>query len=121
MPRGGLAVGQALATELKLSYPEMPWHTQRDRLAALICACGVLTGALGKMARDISLLMEYKGMTVAQAAAEVINRKLKVAGGEGAAIALDPHGNFAMAHNTEGLYRGYVTSDGKIAVMLYEK
>src|SRR5947207_2378760 len=56
----GLAVGQALATELKLSYPEMPWHTQRDRLAALICACGVLTGALGKMARDISLLMQHE-------------------------------------------------------------
>jgi len=73
------------------------------------------------VARDICLLMEYKGMKVGQAAEEVIGRKLKEAGGEGAAIALDPQGNFAMAHNTEGLYRGYVTSDGKIAVMLYEK
>lgn len=73
------------------------------------------------VARDISLLMEYKGMTVGEAAETVIGRKLKEAGGEGAAIALDPQGNFAMAHNTEGLYRGYVTSDGKIAVMLFEK
>jgi L-asparaginase / beta-aspartyl-peptidase len=73
------------------------------------------------VARDISLLMEYKGMKVGQAAEEVICRKLKAAGGEGAAIALDPRGNFAMAHNTEGLYRGYVTSDGKVAVMLYDK
>ena len=38
--------------------PPAPWHTQRDQLAALICACGVLTGSLGKMARDISLLMQ---------------------------------------------------------------
>jgi 3-carboxy-cis,cis-muconate cycloisomerase len=54
----GIAVGKALADELGLAYPEAPWHTQRDRLATLMCACGVLTGTLGKMARDISLLMQ---------------------------------------------------------------
>jgi 3-carboxy-cis,cis-muconate cycloisomerase len=56
-PRG-VEVGQLLAAELGLAYPESPWHAHRDRLAALMCACGVLTGALGKMARDISLLMQ---------------------------------------------------------------
>ena len=40
---------------------------------------------------------------------------------EGAAIVLDPKGNFAMSYNTEGLYRGYVTSDGKITVLLYDR
>ncbi len=54
----GIAVGRELAKELGLGFPEAPWHTQRDRLAALVCACGVLTGSLGKMARDISLLMQ---------------------------------------------------------------
>jgi 3-carboxy-cis,cis-muconate cycloisomerase len=54
----GVAVGKALADELGLAYPEAPWHTHRDRLAALMCACGVITGALGKMARDTSLLMQ---------------------------------------------------------------
>jgi 3-carboxy-cis,cis-muconate cycloisomerase len=34
-------------------------------MAALVCACGVLTGSLGKMARDISLLMQNE---VAEAA-----------------------------------------------------
>jgi beta-aspartyl-peptidase (threonine type) len=72
------------------------------------------------VAHDIAVLMEYKGLTVQQAADEVIRRKLKEAGGEGAAIALDYQGNFAMSYNTEGLYRGYVTSDGKVEVMLYE-
>jgi len=47
-----------LAEELGLSCPEAPWHTHRDRLGALVCACGVLTGTLGKMARDISLQMQ---------------------------------------------------------------
>jgi 3-carboxy-cis,cis-muconate cycloisomerase len=54
----GVQVGQALAQELHLGYPEAPWHAHRDRLANLVCACGVLTGSLGKMARDISLLMQ---------------------------------------------------------------
>jgi 3-carboxy-cis,cis-muconate cycloisomerase len=55
----GIAVARALNEELGFGDPPpIPWHTQRDQLATLICACGVLTGSLGKMARDISLLMQ---------------------------------------------------------------
>jgi 3-carboxy-cis,cis-muconate cycloisomerase len=55
----GISVAEALSAELGLGdSPQTPWHTQRDQLATLICACGVLTGSLGKMARDISLLMQ---------------------------------------------------------------
>lgn len=54
----GSAVARELASELKLGLPEAPWHTHRDRLAACLCSCGVLTGSLGKMARDISLMMQ---------------------------------------------------------------
>jgi 3-carboxy-cis,cis-muconate cycloisomerase len=43
---------------LGLPYPDAPWHAHRDRLAALVAACGVATGSLGKMARDVSLLMQ---------------------------------------------------------------
>jgi 3-carboxy-cis,cis-muconate cycloisomerase len=54
----GVSVVDALATELELKSSAAPWHTQRDQLAALICACGVLTGSLGKIALDIALLMQ---------------------------------------------------------------
>jgi len=54
----GLEVAKALAGELGLRLPEAPWHGQRDRLAALVSACAILTGSLGKMARDIGLLMQ---------------------------------------------------------------
>ena len=54
----GIAVGRALGDELGLAYPDAPWHAHRDRLAALVAACGIATGSLGKMARDISLLMQ---------------------------------------------------------------
>jgi 3-carboxy-cis,cis-muconate cycloisomerase len=54
----GLLVAEELARELGLGCPDAPWHAHRDRLATLICACGVVTGSLGKIARDISLLMQ---------------------------------------------------------------
>jgi len=55
----GIPVAQALSAELGFGdSPAVPWHAQRDQLATLICACGILTGSLGKMARDISLLMQ---------------------------------------------------------------
>jgi 3-carboxy-cis,cis-muconate cycloisomerase len=54
----GLAVAATLAQELGLSLPDLPWHTQRDRIAEVATVLGLLTGTLGKMARDISLLMQ---------------------------------------------------------------
>ncbi len=62
----GIEVGHALAAELSLGFPDAPWHTHRDRLARVICSCGVLTGSLGKMARDISLLMQSEVAEVAE-------------------------------------------------------
>jgi 3-carboxy-cis,cis-muconate cycloisomerase len=62
----GIAVGQAIAHDLGLIYPDAPWHTHRDRLAAMLCDCGALTGCLGKMARDISLLMQSEIGEVAE-------------------------------------------------------
>lgn len=52
------AVAAALARMLDLTDPAMPWHGQRDRLAELATALGLLGGTLGKIARDIALLMQ---------------------------------------------------------------
>ena len=51
-------VVQALAAELGLGVPAMPWHTHRDRLASLAASLGVLTGTMGKIARDLSLMAQ---------------------------------------------------------------
>ncbi len=55
----GIAVRRTLAEALKLTDGP-PWHVERTRLAAVACGCGILTGALGKMARDLSLLMQFE-------------------------------------------------------------
>lgn len=54
----GLDVAAALASDLKLHLPDMPWHAHRDRVAEVATALGLLVGSLGKMARDVSLLMQ---------------------------------------------------------------
>ena len=72
------------------------------------------------VAYDISALMEYKKLTVKQAAEEVVMRKLVQRGGEGGVIALDKNGNFAMPFNSEGMYRGHIKADGKPEVLIYK-
>ena len=62
----GLDVARSLATELGLPQPEAPWHTHRDRLASLVACYGIYTGTLGKIARDISLLMQGEVAEVAE-------------------------------------------------------
>jgi len=51
----GPEVAKALAGELGLSLPSIPWHTHRDRIAEIATTLGLCTGTLGKIARDISL------------------------------------------------------------------
>jgi 3-carboxy-cis,cis-muconate cycloisomerase len=66
----GLAIGRAMAEELGVGFPDAPWHAHRDRLAALVAACGVLTGSVGKMGRDIGLLMQSEAGEVAEPGSE---------------------------------------------------
>src|SRR5712692_9453654 len=54
----GLEVSERLAALLDLPLPEAPWHSPRDRLAEVASAFGILTGTCGKIARDVSLLMQ---------------------------------------------------------------
>jgi 3-carboxy-cis,cis-muconate cycloisomerase len=54
----GLAVAEALADNLGLDLPDVPWHAHRDRLVEVATTLGALVGTLGKMARDISLLAQ---------------------------------------------------------------
>lgn len=54
----GPAVAQHMATQLRLPPWQGAWHTQRDDWVALGCEVGVLVGALGKFARDLSLMSQ---------------------------------------------------------------
>jgi 3-carboxy-cis,cis-muconate cycloisomerase len=62
-------VAEALAGELKLGLPDQPWHTQRDRLAEFAGFLGLVAGSLGKIGRDISLMMQTEAGEVFEPAA----------------------------------------------------
>ncbi len=74
----------------------------------------------GVVAYDVSCLMEYKGMTLQEAADEVIQKRVLAIGGDGGLIAVDIHGNIAMPFNTEGMYRAKKDSFGTQEIAIYK-
>lgn len=70
-------------------------------------------------AHDVSALMEYSGLGVKEAT-QVVMDKVGKMGGDGGVIAMDKKGHVAMTFNTEGMYRGTVTKDGKIKIEIYK-
>ncbi len=68
---------------------------------------------------DISALMQYKGLSLQEAANRVIVDKLTALGGTGGVVAIDKKGNIAMPFNTKGMYRGWVDKKGNITVKIY--
>jgi 3-carboxy-cis,cis-muconate cycloisomerase len=54
----GLLVAERLAEGLKLPLPDAPWHSHRDRVAEAASVCAIAAGSCGKIARDVSLMMQ---------------------------------------------------------------
>lgn len=62
----GEAVQAALAEELGLAVPDIPWHVARDGVAEAVSVLGLLCGALSKIATDVILLMQTEVAEVAE-------------------------------------------------------
>lgn len=73
----------------------------------------------GVVAYDVSCLMEYKGLSLQEAANEVIYKRILKINGDGGLIAVDAHGNIAMPFNTEGMYRACKSSTGLEEIGIY--
>ena len=71
-------------------------------------------------AYDVSCLMEYKGLSLEEAMNIVVNDKLIKIDGEGGMIGADANGNASLIFNSEGMYRGFHSSDGKNEVAIYK-
>lgn len=56
----GIVVAEHLAAELSLPMPVLPWHAHSDCQVGLLCDLAILTGTLGKIARDVSLMMQFE-------------------------------------------------------------
>jgi 3-carboxy-cis,cis-muconate cycloisomerase len=62
----GIAMVAAFAAELGLAEPDLPWHTERTRIADLAGALGAAAGAIAKVARDITLYAQTEVGEVAE-------------------------------------------------------
>ena len=66
----GDAIAEVLAAELGLARAPVTWHGARDGFARLGSEAAILAGAAGKIARDISLLMQPEIGEAAEPAGE---------------------------------------------------
>jgi L-asparaginase / beta-aspartyl-peptidase len=72
------------------------------------------------VAHDISAHMEYKNSTLAQAARDIVQIKLKKAKGSGGIIGLDAKGNIVMEFNTPAMNRGSIDKNGKLTTGIFK-
>jgi beta-aspartyl-peptidase (threonine type) len=70
-------------------------------------------------AYDVACRMQYKNVSLNEAANETVEN-LRELGGEGGLIAVDAFGNVALPFNSEGMYRGFITSDGEPIIEIYK-
>ncbi len=75
----------------------------------------------GVVAYDVSCLMEFKGLSIEDAASEVIHKRILKINGDGGLIAVDAEGNITMPFNTEGMYRASKTSKGEKYIAIYKE
>lgn len=73
------------------------------------------------VAADICARVRYTGVSVAQAAEDVVMKVLVAQRGGGGVIAMDRRGNIAAPFNTSGMYRGWVTADGVVVVKIFRE
>jgi beta-aspartyl-peptidase (threonine type) len=64
--------------------------------------------------------MEYKGLTLQEAAKIVIQKKIPELGGDGGIIAVDKNGNMVTEFNTTGMYRASMNDKGELTIGIYK-
>jgi len=97
--------------------------TYADNATCGVSATGV--GELfirGALAYRVSALMEHAGYNIDEAAKQVIHDELVELGGTGTGglIAMNRAGVISMPFNTEGMYRGFIRTDGVAHTSLYK-
>jgi 3-carboxy-cis,cis-muconate cycloisomerase len=86
----GPRVAALLAEDLGLALPVLPWHTDRLRIIDLAAALARVTAALGKIARDVTLLAQSEVAEVSEGRGESSPRDNSVSPRRGGSSAM-PH------------------------------
>jgi beta-aspartyl-peptidase (threonine type) len=71
------------------------------------------------VAREVCNLVAFKGMSLQQAADQVIHQELEALHGDGGVIGLTPDGQMVWSFNTPGMFRARQTEGGKVEIKIY--
>jgi beta-aspartyl-peptidase (threonine type) len=88
--------------------------------------CGISATGHGEyfiraaVAHDICARVAYKGISLAQAANEVVMKKLVDMGADGGIIGLDADANVVFMFNSEGMYRAAIDKSGKEIIAIFK-
>lgn len=89
-------------------------------------SCAVSATGVGEyfirltVAREVCTLVQYKGLTLQQAADEVIHKDLETLHGVGGVIALTTNGQLAWSFNTPGMFRARLAEEEKPVIAVYK-
>ncbi|MAC95761.1 MAG: beta-aspartyl-peptidase [Flavobacteriales bacterium] len=72
------------------------------------------------VAYDVAAQIKYAQKSLKQATEEIINTKLKNAGGSGGLIAMDKDGNISMPFNTSGMFRAFKTNQKETQAFIFD-
>lgn len=123
---GNLAAATSTGGTTNKSYgrvgdsPIIGAGTYADNRSCAVSATG--TGEYfirATVARDICARVQYLGVSLQQAADEVVMGELVRMGGDGGIIAIDSQGNIALVFNTAGMYRASVNTAGDVEIGIY--
>jgi beta-aspartyl-peptidase (threonine type) len=71
------------------------------------------------VARTICALVQYKGMSLQEAADQVVQKDLPAIHGDGGVVALTPDGHLAWSFNTPGMFRAKLKEGGTPQISVY--
>lgn len=90
-----------------------------DRACAVSCTGDGEYFIRAVTAYDVYCLLEYRGLSLAEACRIAIHETLTGLGGEGGLIAVDRAGNAELVFNSEGMYRGWRNDRGKGEIAIF--
>ena len=125
---GNLAAGTSTGGLMNKKYnrigdsPVVGAGTYADNRTCAISCTGTGEDFIKTVAaKTVADMMEFKGLTVDQAANEMIHVRFKEITGDGGMIAIDKQGNISFQYNTDGMFRAKVDNEGKIETFIYNE
>lgn len=95
--------------------------TYADELCAVSCTGHGEYFIRYAVAHDVSARMRYGNQSLAEATDQIINNKLKNAGGAGGLISINHKGEISMPFNTQGMFRAYKTNQKELKAFMYKE